>query len=232
MQSNKIYHGNIFIVMISLLLLSCATQNKSMDENDKELYLNSDYEVEKRSNFSLGVIIQDVGLDTINVNNLPDESKPMYYFGKSFREQFPAGMKYFSKFDPVEWIYYDPYLLEESLDYKYLNDQGEERYLTLPYTMEQFREKYKLDFLMFIKYLSVLRIDPEQSQDIYENNKKYKTKIVIDYYLWDNRTLDLISINNTSANSEFDKLKNQWPYKNVIYKLAAQIIEELPMFKK
>ena len=233
MKSQNIFNVNLILAAIALISFSCSSYkeiNKTSSQNIN--YLNTRLLNEKYNNVSLGILLPDVGLDTINVDTLLPETKQLYFFDKSLIKQFPIGLTYFANFSKVEWIYYNPSLVDEYVEKHYKNDSGEEGFFMLPFSSQLLMEETKYDFLMHITAITAIQINPEQTPSTNENGQKYKTQIIAQYCILNRRSLGIITINKISIISEFEKLPEQWPYKNAVMKLAASIIEDLPMFKK
>lgn len=216
------------LIVISLLLFSCSSQTKTSNHGSSVHYLNPKYADHKITDVSLGIVFQDFKLDTINIEDKDPEFIRRYFFAKDFLEQLPKGIVLFSNFSKVDWIYFDYQIDQEPIENKFIIEDGKEVYVYLPYTIETLSIQNNYDYLMFFQSISISEIEPFKD----DKNPKYKTKITAQYQIWDNKTLDLMATNEVEVKSEFDKMPERWPYKNVLIKFSALIIDDLPMFKK
>lgn len=208
-----------------IILISCSSGRDYY-------YFNKEFTEKRYNNVSLGIIMRDGGIENLNVNNIMPEQLYGYYIYKELKKQLPVEISYFSKFDSVEWISYDYYFIDESVDYSIHSEKGTVMSFSLPKSMEQLQKEHKYDFLMYIDSISTIQID--SSNKILENDKtiKFQTTLTAKYILWDNSTLDFITMNEVDVVSKFVTSPSQSQYKKLIMKLASRIINELPMFKK
>jgi hypothetical protein len=228
MQPNINYKTPFVVLIIAIIHLSCST-GKIIDE---DYYLNQELIGKELNNISLGVLTEDINPDTINIKEIQPEFLSRFYFLKDFREQFPVGLSYFSNFDNVQWVFYNPTNFNDSEQYSYIDENGIEKYFDLPISMERLRNENNFDYMMYFETITIYQTDNSKNTDLKSEKKKYKTLLEAEYVIWDNKNLALVTKNKIYITSEFDNRTEQWPFKNTILKLSAMIIDDLPMFKK
>jgi len=216
------------LVVFILFAISCSSIKETSNLSSKACYLNPKYADVKYTDVSLGIFLQDLRLDTINIEDKDAEFLRRYFFAKELIEQLPKGIKYFSRFNKIEWIYYSYEIDQEIVENKFAIENGEEIIVYLPYSLKVISSRYKYDYLIYFRNITIYESEPlEDGKD-----KKFKTNIIVEYQLWDNRNLDLIATNEIKVTSAFDNLTEIWPYKNALMKLSYMIIDDLPLFKK
>lgn len=216
------------LVVFILFAISCSSIKETSNLSSKACYLNPKYADVKYTDVSLGIFLQDLRLDTINIEDKDAEFLRRYFFAKELIEQLPKGIKYFSRFNKIEWIYYSYEIDQEIVENKFAIENGEEIIIYLPYSLKAISFRYKYDYLIYFRNITIYESEPlEDGKD-----KKFKTNIIVEYQLWDNRNLDLIATNEIKVTSAFDNLTEIWPYKNALMKLSYMIIDDLPLFKK
>lgn len=216
------------LVVFILFAISCSSIKETSNLSSKACYLNPKYADVKYTDVSLGIFLQDLRLDTINIEDKDAEFLRRYFFAKELIEQLPKGIKYFSTFNKIEWIYYSYEIDQEIVENKFAIENGEEIIVYLPYSLKAISSRYKYDYLIYFRNITIYESEPlEDGKD-----KKFKTNIIVEYQLWDNRNLDLIATNEIKVTSAFDNLTEIWPYKNALMKLSYMIIDDLPLFKK
>ncbi|MFZ1520263.1 MAG: hypothetical protein WAU11_15910 [Ignavibacteriaceae bacterium] len=216
------------LVVFILFAISCSSIKETSNLSSKACYLNPKYADVKYTDVSLGIFLQDLRLDTINIEDKDAEFLRRYFFAKELIEQLPKGIKYFSRFNKIEWIYYSYEIDQEIVENKFAIENGEEIIVYLPYSLKAISSRYKYDYLIYFRNITIYESEPlEDGKD-----KKFKTNIIVEYQLWDNRNLDLIATNEIKVTSAFDNLTEIWPYKNALMKLSYMIIDDLPLFKK
>ena len=228
MQINNNYNVKIVGLILGLIQLSCSTGK----EINNDFYLNKEFIGKEFNNVSLGVLTEDIDPDTIKIQDIQAEFLSRFYFLKDFREQFPIGISYFSNFDNVQWVFYNSSDYDNSKQYGYIDEEGVEKYFDLPNSVKNLDDENNFDFLMYYESISIYQTDDSKIDNIKSENKKYKTVLTAKYVVWDNKNLVLITKNQIELTNEFENLTERWPFKNTIMKMAALIIDELPMFKK
>ena len=228
MQINNNYKVKMVGLILGLIQLSCSTGK----EINEDYYLNKEFIGKEFNNVSLGVLTEDIDPDTINYHDIQTEYLSRFYFLKDFREQFPVGMTYYSNFDNVQWVFYNPMDFNNSKEYSYLDEKGIEKYFDLPNSMEHLKKENNFDYLMYFESLTIYQRDNSKKSDLKSGDKKYNIALTAKYIIWDNQNLTLVTRNQIYITSEFDNLFERWSFKNTIMKLSSMIIDDLPMFKR
>jgi hypothetical protein len=228
MQTINNYKVTIVILILGLIHLSCSTGNIINDD----YYLNQEFKGKELNNISLGVLAEDIDPDTINIIDIQPEFLSRFYFLKDFREQFPIGLTYFSNFDNVQWVLYNSTNFNDSKQYSYIDENGIEKYFDLPNSMERLRNENNFDYMMYFETITIYQTDNSDKIELNLKDKKYRTVLNAKYVIWDNKNLVLVTKNHIIITSEFNNQIEHWPFKNAIMKLAAMIIDDLPMFQK
>lgn len=228
MQTIKYYKVTIVNLILGLVLLSCSTGNIISED----YYLNQEYNSKALNNISLGVLAEDIDPDTINIKDIQLDFQSRFYFLKDFRKQFPLGLTYFSNFVNVQWVLYNPADFNNYEQYSYIDENGIEKYYDLPKSMERLRNENNFDYLMYFETITIYQTDNSDHIELNSKDKKYRTVLNAKYVIWDNKNLILVTKNHKIITSEFDNQMEHWPFKNTIMKLAAMIIEDLPIFQK
>lgn len=228
MQTIKNYKITIVSLTLGFVHISCSTGNII----NEDYYLNQEFKGKELNNVSLGVLTEDVDPDTMNIKNIPPEFLSRFYFLKDFRKQFPIGLTYFSNFVNIQWVLYNPADFNNYEQYIYIDENGIEKYYDLPKSMERLRNENNFDYLMYFETITINQTDNSDRIELNSKDKKYRTVLNAKYVIWDNNNLILVTKNHKVITSEFDNQMEHWPFKNLIMKLAAMIIEDLPMFQK
>jgi hypothetical protein len=214
-----------------LFFLSCSSSKNEIENVYSDFYFNPKYENSKFSDATLGIIVVNLGFDTLSSKDLEVANPKMIDFGKTFIEYFPIGIKNFSTFKKADWIYYNSDTMSECIEYKFNSSLINEINISLPYSMNYFKSKTTADFIMFVKYFSI-QTDPEELSQTNSMGKRYKRKFEMKYYVWENNNLELITIDKIETTSEFEKIPKTVSFRNIILKMAYEIFQKLPMFKK
>lgn len=228
MQTIKYYKVTIVNLILGLVHLSCSTGNIISED----YYLNQEFNSKALNNISLGVLAEDIDPDTINIKDIQLDFQSRFYFLKDFRKQFPLGLTYFSNFINVQWVLYNPADFNNYEQYSYIDENGIEKYYDLPKSMERLRNENNFDYLMYFETITIYQTDNSDHIELNSKDKKYRTVLNAKYVIWDNKNLILVTKNHKIITSEFDNQMEHWPFENTIMKLAAMIIEDLPIFQK
>jgi hypothetical protein len=212
----------VFQILFSVILfISCASVPKSDFQNH---YYAADYEAKSFEDVSMDICYPNVkydynsGLDSTTVSMQID-------FDKTFKKYFPEGIKMFSTVNKTGWLYYDTNFSDEPILYDSISNDGRYVYtLSPPDSLTFFQKQSDSDFLLLVQSMMFTgnKID----------DNKYESMVTINYSLWNNKSLDVVAIDELTTRMSFNKLGSKWPYRGVIMKLAYEIFERLPMFSK
>lgn len=229
MRSN---YSKPLIVILNLiaiqLFISCSTVPKSDFQN---YYYSPDYENRSFSNVSL-----DICYPNLRYEYSPEIDSAVFLdrmnFYESFRKYFPEGIKMFSAFTKVGYIFYEIKYSYDIIEYSVKTEDGRDYFVTLEDSLSFFQRQSNSDFLFFINQISIAQNTLKKSDIESVNKENYETIITVDYSIWNTKNSDLITQNTTTTRMKFKNLAGKWPYRGTVLKLAHDIFNKLPMFSK
>jgi hypothetical protein len=216
----------VFLTTI-LLLSSCSKETTKSPMEVPNGYLSPKYEDKSYEDVSMDICFPYPqyelipGSDTTHFQTLVE-------FDKSFKEYFPEGIMLFSTIKEVGWVFFEVNYADDIIEYNIRIDDDLDYYLLLPDSLTKFQRESDANFL-FVPYFSAFTNKPPDSTMTQE---KYSTTYEIEYAIWDRKNLELVTKDKVKSTIEFDRLVDNWPYRDALTKSAALIFEKLPMFEK
>ncbi len=211
------------------LFISCSSVPKSTFQNS---YYSPDYENKTFENVSMDICIRDAkyeynaGLDSNIVSSHLN-------FVSTFRKYFLDGIKMFSTVTKTGWIFYDVNWENFPIVYDSTSDNGRYHYsVSMPDSLSYFQHNSDADFIFIVHHVNFMGQIPENSKADLKNTEDYSSNIQIDYSIWNNKNSRLVVKDQILVSSKFKTLVNEWPFRNVLIKTAAEIFNKLPMFSK
>jgi len=136
-----------FLTLSVLFLLSCSNSKINNENGYSNFYFNSKYENSNFNDATMSIVFVDLGLDTLSSEDLETANPNMLDFAKTFNEYFPIGIKNFSTIKKVNWLYYPSKTFSESVEYNLISNTGNKINISLPYSMQYFKDRTNADFI-------------------------------------------------------------------------------------
>ncbi len=221
----------ILVLLFSLFaMLSCSHKIEKQKSQSDEIFHSKYYEDSLYINKSLTIWFPALDksynafLDTAFVDD-------RNHFFDSFKKYFPEALKMFSTFNQIDWKYFEPDYIEYPVDYTVNLNEADRFYYTLMRPLSFYTHDLCTDFFILITEVMISKKTPSEN-DSTENVTKLATTVAMSYSIWDVKNSNLISADRVETTTEFKTTANKWPYRGVITKLAAELIDKLPMFSK
>lgn len=219
------------ILFFILPLISCTGNVNRLHRVTPNTYLSPEYEDESFRDVSMDICYYytkyeyNAWRDSLTISM-------MLNFDETFRSYFADGIKMFSSFNEVGWVFYD-YNKDVNYnftDYKAKTKEGEDFVVHLTDSLTFFQEKSSSDFLFIVHAISVIQDGPTRTNKNQLDIKDYESRIYIEYSIWNNKNSDLVTKDNVTTSLKFKNLIGKWPFRGVVLKSAAEIFDKLPMF--
>jgi len=143
-------------------------------------------------------------------------------FFNQFIKYFPEGIKKYSFVNEVGVNLFKLDPNKNTVEYNFKNLDGSDNFIYLPEPIVTFANMSNSDFIFLIQYLQLYQNEfPKHGFD-----KKYITKVQMQYSVWDRSNLNLVSVDTISATAGEYKSDRNWPFRNAILNLADKIIDK------
>jgi hypothetical protein len=217
----------IFILSMPILFVSCSGAANNLSFS----YMSPEYEDKSFNNVAL-----DICYPNLRYEYSPEIDSAVFLdrmnFYESFRKYFPEGIKMFSAFTKVGYIFYEIKYSHDIIEYSAKTEDGRDYFVTLGDSLSFIQRQSNSDFLFFINQMTIAQNTPQKSEIESVNNENYETIITVGYSIWNTKNSDLITQDTTTTRMKFYKLAGKWPYRGAVLKLTHDIFEKLPMFEK
>jgi len=225
-------YSKLLIVILNLiaiqLFISCSTVPKSDFQN---YYYSTGYVNRSFSDVSLDICYPNLQYEySTEIDSAVFLDRMNFY--ESFRKYFPEGIKMFSAFNKVGYIFYEIKYSYDIIEYSVKTEDGRDYFVTLEDSLSFFQRQSNSDFLFVINEMTIAQNTHKKSEIESSNKANYETIITVGYSIWNTKNSDLIAQDTTTSRMKFNNLSGKWPYRGTILKLAYDIFDKLPMFSK
>lgn len=214
----------------SLTLLSCSKQIEKQKSNNYESFRSEIYEDSAFTNSSLTIWFPDLDMNyNPNADSVYQVDRNLFF--NSYKKYFPEALKMFSTFNQINWKFFEPGCSDETVDLSFISSEGEEFTYLLKHPVAFYTKDISSEFFIIITELSYSNPTPSENE---ESSAKinFATTAAMGYSIWDAKNSNLISVDRVESTAEFKSFAGKWLFRGVIFKLASELIDELPMFSK
>lgn len=217
--------------LINLLtFLSCSQKIEKQKSNDYESFQSGIYEDSVFTNSSLTIWFPEMDTSYIEEPDLVFQIDRNHFFN-SFKKYFPEALKIFTTFNQINWKFFTPDYSGESIDLSIISSDGEAFTYLLEHPLSFYTNDISSDFFILITELMISKQTPSKNAD---NPVKinFNATLTMSWSIWDVKNSKLIAVDRVESTSEFKTLADKWSYRGVIFKLAFELANKLPMFLK
>ena len=138
----------------------------------------------------------------------------------------------FSNFKDVNTISYK-HPAEPKLIYFSVQKGNKENFtIVIPDSISYFQKMSESEFIFLVHTLAISKFLKSDYNKVSSESERYVTELILNYSIWDNSNGALVGYNTVKAVTEFKTLVDNWPFRSVIIKLAAETFKNLSMFSK
>lgn len=214
----------------SIALLSCSQRIEKQKSNNYESFRSGIYADSSFTNSSLTIWFPE-----LDMNYNPDYDSVFQvdrnHFFDSYKKYFPEALKMFSSFNQINWKFFEPGRMDETIDLSFISSEGEEFTYLLEHPVSFYTKDISSNFFILITELMCSKQTPSENTES-PTKINFATTVTMSYSIWDVKNSNLISVDRVESTTEFKTLTDKWPYRGVIFKLASELADELPMFSK